>query len=103
MVVKSLYYSYETYLRRTQNVFDPTNKFTDIVMFDGSPNVQLVGQPLNVHYQNLMFMRGFEHTESLLLNGVSKIPMVNPMITSHKEICNIFSSSIYHKYHSIFK
>ena len=48
-------------------------------------------------------MRGVEHTVSLFFNDVSKIPVVNQMITNHKAIYNLFGSRIYHKTHSIFK
>ena len=48
-------------------------------------------------------MCGFEHTLSLFFNDVSKIPVVNQMIISHKAIYNLFSSGIYQKPHSIFK
>ena len=51
----------------------------------------------------LTVMSGVEHTVSLLFNDVSKIPIVNQMISSHKMIYNIFGSGIYHKPHSIFK
>ena len=48
-------------------------------------------------------MRGVEHTVSLFFNDISKIPIVNQMISAHKMIYNIFGSGIYHKPHSIFK
>ena len=48
-------------------------------------------------------MREVEHTVSLFLNDVSKIPVVNQMIRSLKAIYNLFGSGIYHKSHSIFK
>ena len=48
-------------------------------------------------------MRGVEHTVSFFFNDVSKIPVVNQMITAHKAIYNLFGSGIYHKPHSIFK
>ena len=48
-------------------------------------------------------MRGFEQTVSLFFNDVSKISVVNQIITSHKSIHNLFGSSIYHKPYSIFK
>ena len=44
-----------------------------------------------------------EHTVSLFFKNVSKIPVLNQIITAHKEIYNLFGSSIYHKPHSIFK
>ena len=72
-------------------------------MFDGVSNVQLGGKCLKVHYPKLTVMCGFEHTVSLLFNYVSKIPIVNEMISAHKMIYNIFGSGIYHKPHSIFK
>ena len=72
-------------------------------MFDGASNVQLGGKRLNLHYPKLTVMRGVEHTVSLFFNVVSKIPIVNQMITAHKMIYNIFGSGIYHKPHSIFK
>ena len=58
---------------------------------------------LKVHYPKLTVMRGVEHTVSLFFNGVSKIPILNQMISAHKMIYNIFGSGIYHKPHSIFK
>ena len=48
-------------------------------------------------------MRGVEHTVSLFFNDVSKIPVVNKMITDHKAIYNLFVSGIYKKPHIIFK
>ena len=48
-------------------------------------------------------MRGVEHTVSLFFNDVSKIPVVNQMISAHKEIYNLFGSGVYHKPHYIFK
>ena len=48
-------------------------------------------------------MRGVEHTVSIFLNDVTKIPVVNQMITSHKAIYNLFGSGMYYKHHSIFK
>ena len=72
-------------------------------MFDGASNVQLWERLLKVHYPKLTFLRGFEHTVSLFFNDVSKIPILNQMISSHNMIYNIFGSGIYHKPHSIFK
>ena len=43
---------------------DPTKKLSDIVMFDGASNVQLVGLLLKVHYPKLTVMRGVKHTLS---------------------------------------
>ena len=48
-------------------------------------------------------MRGVEHTVSLFFNVVSKIPVVNQMITYHKAIYNLFGSGMYHKPNSIFE
>ena len=72
-------------------------------MFYGASNVQLAGRLLKVNYPKLTVMRGVEHTVSLFFNDVSKIPIVNQMISAHKMIYNIFGSGIYHKPHSIFK
>ena len=82
---------------------DPAKKISDIVMFDRASNVQLAGRLLKVNYPKLTVMCGVEHTVPLFFNGVSKIPIVNQMISSHKMIYNIFVSGIYHKPHSIFK
>ena len=82
---------------------DPGKKLTDIVMFGGASNVQLGGGKLKVQYSKLTVMRGVEHTVSLVFNDVSKIPILNQMIFSHKMIYNMFGSGIYHKPHSIFK
>ena len=40
---------------------DPEKK-SDIVMFDGASNVQLLGRLLKVHYPKLTVMCGVEHT-----------------------------------------
>ena len=48
-------------------------------------------------------MHGFEHTVSLFFNDISKIPVVNKMIKSHKTIYKLFGSGIYHKPHYIFR
>ena len=55
-------------------------------MFDGASNVQLAGEMFKTHYPNISVMRGVKHTVSLFFNDVSKIPVVNQMITVHKEI-----------------
>ena len=72
-------------------------------MFDGDSNPQLAGELLKIHYPKISVMRGVEHTVSLFLNGISKIPVMNQMITAHKAIYNLFGSGIYHKSHSIYK
>ena len=72
-------------------------------MFDGASNVQLDGELLKIHYPKVSVMRGVEHTVSLFFNDVSKIPVMNQMVTSHKAIYNLFGSVIYHKPHYIFK
>ena len=72
-------------------------------MFDGASNLQLGGKRLKLYYPNFTVMRGVEHTMSLFSNDVSKIPIVNQMISAHKMIYNIFGSGIYHKPHFIFK
>ena len=82
---------------------DPAKTLSDIVMFDGSSNMQLAGRLLKAHYTNLTVMRGVEHTVPLFFNDVSKIPIVNQIISGHRMIYNVFGSGIYHKPHSIFK
>ena len=82
---------------------DPHKSSTDVVMFDGSSNVQLYGELLKINDPKLSVMCGVEHTVSLFFNDISKIPVVNQMITAHKEIYNLFGSGIYHRPHSIFK
>ena len=82
---------------------DPAKKLSDIVIFDGSSNVQIAGRLLKVHYPKLTVMRGVKHTVLLFFNYVSKIIIVNQIIYSHIMIYNIFVSGIYYKPHSIFK
>ena len=72
-------------------------------MFHVASNVQLAGEQLKTHYPKVSVMRGIEHTVSLFFNDVSKIPVVNQMITAHEAIYNLFGSVIYHKPHYIFK
>ena len=72
-------------------------------MFDGASNVQLGGQNFKIVYPKISVIPGVERTLSLFFNDVSKIPVVNQMITALKEIYNLFGSDIYHKPHSILK
>ena len=58
---------------------------------------------MKVHYPKLIVMSGVEHTVSLFFNDISKIPIVDQMISAHKMIYNIFIYGIYHKPHSVFK
>ena len=55
-------------------------------MFDGDSNVHLAGELLKIHYPKISVMRGVEYTVSLFFNDVSKIPVVNQMITANKAI-----------------
>ena len=48
-------------------------------------------------------MRGVEHTVSLFFNDVSKIPVVDQMVTAHKSIYKLFGSGVYHKPHYVSK
>ena len=41
---------------------EPAKKLSDIVMFDGALNAQLVGRLFKVHYPKLKLMRGVEQT-----------------------------------------
>ena len=82
---------------------DPDKKLTYIVMFDGASNVKLGRIVFKVHYPKLTVMRGVEHIVSLFFNDVSKIPILNQMISAQNMIYNIFGSGMYHKPHSIFK
>ena len=84
-------------------IIDPHKSITDVIMFDGASNVQLAGELLKIRYPKITVMCGVEHTVSLFFNDVSKIPVVNQMISAHKAIYNLFGSGIYHKPHYIFK
>ena len=84
-------------------IIDPHKSIIDVIMFDGASNVQLACELLQIQHPKNTLMRGVEHTVSLFFNDVSKIPVVDQMITDHKEIYNLFGSEIYHKPHSIFK
>ena len=72
-------------------------------MFDGSLNVQLSGRLLKVHYPKLTVKRVVEHTVLLFFFDVSKIPIVNRIISAHRMIKNTFVSGRYHKPHFILK
>ena len=48
------------------------NTITEKFMFDGSSNVKLSGELMNLHSQQLNVMRGFEHTFYICFNDVSK-------------------------------
>ena len=59
---------------------------SDIVIFDGALNVQLAGRLLKVCYSKLIVICGVEHTVLLFSNEVSKIPIVNQIISAHKMV-----------------
>ena len=82
---------------------DPGKCLTDVIIFDWASNVYHGGKVLKVHYPKLTVMHGVEHTVLLFFYDVSKIPIVNQMISAHKMIYNMFGSGIYQKPHSIFK
>ena len=72
-------------------------------MFDGASNIHLAGELLKIHYQKISVMRASEHTVSLFFSDVSKILVLNQIITDREIIYNIFGSDIYHKPYSLFK
>ena len=62
---------------------DPSKSTTDVVMFDGASNVQLGGEILKSCYPNITVMREIEHAVYLFFNDISKIPVVNQIISAH--------------------
>ena len=72
-------------------------------MLGGSSNLQIAGELLKIHYPKVSVMRGFEHNVLLFFNDVSKIPVVNQMITDDMALYKLFGFGIYHKPYSIFK
>ena len=52
-----------------------SEKKSDIVMYDGSSNVQLEGRILSMHYPKLTIMRGVEQTVSFFPIIFLKYPM----------------------------
>ena len=46
----------------TTRKIDPTNTTTDVIMFDGALNVQLVGKLIRNYYPKLTVTRGVEQT-----------------------------------------
>ena len=73
------------FLEHIRNIY-PHKSIIDVFVFDGASNVQLDGGLLKIHYQKVSVMRGVEHTVSLFFKDFSKVPVVNEMITDHKEI-----------------
>ena len=63
-------------------------------MFDGALNVQLVARTLKVYYPKFTVIHSVEHTVELFFNDMSKIPIVNKIISSHKLVYNIFGFGI---------
>ena len=63
-------------------------------MFDGALTVQLGDELTKTNDSKLTVMCGFEQTIYLFFNYVSKITIVNQMITYHKAIYNLFGSGI---------
>ena len=51
--------------------------------------MQIGVKVLKVHYPKLIVIRGVEHTVPLFFNDVSKIPIVNQMISAHNMIYNV--------------
>ena len=72
-------------------------------MYDGASNVQLSSELLKARYPKVSVMSGVEDTVSLFFHDVSKILVVNEIITGHRAIYKLFGSVIYHKPYSIFK
>ena len=53
-------------------LFDPNKTIRDTAMFDGASNVHLGSKLMKIHYPELTFMRGIEHTVSLFFNDFTK-------------------------------
>ena len=47
---------------------DPNKSITDVVIFDGSSNVQLAGELFKIHHKMVSVMRVVEHSVSLFFN-----------------------------------
>ena len=75
------------FLEHTRKI-DPRKPITDGVMFYGASNVQLAGELLKIHYQNISVMLGVEHTVSLFFNDVSEIPVVYCLMSCNHLIHN---------------
>ena len=90
------------FLDNMKNI-DPNKYIIDIVMFNGASNVQLWGDLLKINNPKLTVIYWVEHNVAIYFNDVSKLPIVNQIIWSHKAIYNIFGSGIYLKPQSIFK
>ena len=63
-------------------------------MLDGASNVQLAGRLLKVYYPKLTVMCGVEQTVSLFFNDISKILIVNQMISALKMTYIVFGYGI---------
>ena len=81
----------------------PTKTIRFVVMFDGSSNIHLGGELMEIHYTKLTVINGVEHAVYLFFNYVSKIRILYHVITAHKAIYNLFGHGIYHKPCSVFK
>ena len=73
----------------------PEKKLPDVIVFDGSPNVQL-------YYPKLTDMRVAEQTVSLFFNDVSKVPFFHQITAALKVIYNIFCSGTQGAFHDSF-
>ena len=72
------------YIYWAHNKIDPRKLTTDVVMFPGSSNVQLGGELFKSCYPNKTVMREVELAVSLFFNDISKILVVNQIISPHK-------------------
>ena len=59
---------------------------TDVIMFDGGSNVHLGCELFKIHYFKVIVIRGVEHAVYLFFSDISKIPILNCIITAQKEI-----------------
>ena len=72
-------------------------------MVDGVSNVHLEGDLMKIYYFKLTVMCVVQCAVSILLDDVSKVPIVNQIIRYHKTIYNIFEYGIYNNSHSVRK
>ena len=59
---------------------------TDVIMCDGASNIQICGELLKIHLPEISVMRGFKNTVYLSFNEVSKIRVLNHIITDNNAI-----------------
>ncbi len=81
---------------------DPTGSLSDLVLFDGTGNVQLGGEILCARFPGLSSGHGAEHVASLIFNDATKSWQIKTLVAIYRKTYAVLGSGSQHAPKAIF-